>query len=223
MEPNTIFMWTAGAAATITSALAIRAAWTQYNAAIADANTLRFQLQRAHTLVDQMTDQVAAMNRTIGELRSELKTAKAKQAVADIDAKAAKQKTWAQVSMTPTPTRDTLKAAQAHVKAGKRTRATQWSGLWLPSPNAQGYKMIFSSGKLEDWIAHVPWHAVNAAAKNTHKTGNITSHSDGGSFRFMVQYRRVRYCTPYFANHAEAVLFRRELLRAFNLKPEVQL
>ena len=70
MEPNTIFMWTAGAAATITSALAIRAAWTQYNAAIADANTLRFQLERAHTLVDQMTDQVASMNRTIGELRS---------------------------------------------------------------------------------------------------------------------------------------------------------
>jgi nitrate/nitrite-specific signal transduction histidine kinase len=192
MEPNTIFMWTAGAAATITSALAIRAAWTQYNAAIADANTLRFQLQRAHTLVDQMTDQVASMNRSIGELRSELKTAKAKQAVADIDVKAAKA------------------TAQA-------------SGLWLPNTKARDYNMIFTSGKVADWVAQVPKQAVKIAANNKLTTGNIHKHGSDSRHRFMVQYNKVRYCTPYFPDHRTAAIFRDQLFRSFNVTPEVYL
>jgi hypothetical protein len=223
MEPNTIFMWTAGAAATITSALAIRAAWTQYNAAIADANTLRFQLERAHTLVDQMTDQVASMNRTIGELRSELKTVKAKQAVAEIDAKAAKQKTWAQVSMTPTPGLDTIKAAEAHVEAGKQSSQTKWARLWLTKPQTNEYDKLFSSSKISEWLGNVPYAAVNKAAKNRNAKGNIRGHSDNGSCRFGVQHKKVLYVTPYFPSYTEAVMFRRQLFRAFDVTPEVYL
>ena len=155
---------------------------------------IRDRLERAHTLVDQMTDQVASMNRTIGELRSELKTAKAKQAVADIDAKAATQ-----------------------------TSQTKWPKLWLTKPQTNEYDKLFSSSKVSDWLGNVPYSAVNKAAKNRNAKGNIRGHSDNGSCRFGVQHKKVLYVTPYFPSYTEAVMFRRQLFRAFDVTPEVYL
>lgn len=177
MEPNTIFMWTAGAAATITSALAIRAAWTQYNAAIADANTLRFQLERAHTLVDQMTDQVASMNRTIGELRSEIKTAKAKQAVADIDAKA---------NSTNAPL----------------IRPTQY----FKSTKSQDYDTCFISNDIDKWVEVLPQKAKRNMIE-ARRTNKYVYRTSGSSRKYFVRLCMggVRYQTPSFGSRARAV------------------
>lgn len=177
MEPTTIFMWTAGAAATITSALAIRAAWTQYNAAIADANTLRFQLERAHTLVDQMTDQVASMNRTIGELRSELKTAKAKQAVADIDAKA-----------------DSTNAPLI--------RPTQY----FKSSKSQDYDTRFISNDIDKWVEVLPQKAKRKMIE-ARRTNKYVHRTSGSSRKYFVRLRMggVLYQTPSFGSRARAV------------------
>lgn len=188
MEPTTIFMWTAGAAATITSALAIRAAWTQYNAAIADANTLRFQLERAHTLVDQMTDQVASMNRTIGELRSELKTAKAKQAVADIDALAAKTKT---VATEPSTLNSTLR--------------------FRPSSSKE-YSLRFVSKDVKEWAEVLPDVLKKKIMEAKHGDKYVHSHGSRRGHYVRIGYRGVRYDTGSFGSRSRAKTWL-ELLR----------